>query len=70
MGMLAKQPWLKWAMQEEIAADVSRDAMSSYKDTKDYHLNQWLESEGSYGDLFEWAKEQFQESGQADEARE
>ena len=59
MGMLAKQPWLKWAMQEEIAADVSRDAMSSYKDTKDYHLNQWLESEGSYGDLFEWAKEQF-----------
>jgi hypothetical protein len=70
MGMLVKQPWLKWALQAEIAADVGRDAISGWKDTKDYYLTEWIESEESQTELFEWAKEQFEESGQADEARE
>jgi hypothetical protein len=70
MGMLVKQPWLKWAMQDEIAADVGKEAISGWKDTKDYYLTEWIESGESQEELFGWAKEQFEESGQADEARE
>jgi hypothetical protein len=70
IGMLAKQPWLKWTMQEEIAADVGKEAISGWKDTKDYYLTEWIELEESQTELFEWAKEEFEASDQADEARE
>jgi hypothetical protein len=70
MGMLVKQPWVLDAMQEEMSAQVGRNAMSHYNDKRDYFLELWLESEDTQDELLNWAKEQFVKSGQADAARE
>ena len=70
MRLLLKQDWIKWALRDEMAADVGRDAMSTYKDSKDCFLESFIESENEYGMLSEWAKEQFKESEAGDEARE
>jgi hypothetical protein len=51
MGLLVKQRWLKWAMQDEIAADIGKEAIYTWKDTQNYFLCQWIESEESYGHL-------------------
>lgn len=70
MGMLAKQPFLLDAMQQEMAAKVAKQEMQSFKNTQNYYLCQYLECEETQMDLVYWAREQFVESGQADEAKE
>ena len=70
MRLLLKQDWIKCALRDEMAANVGREAMATYKDSKDCFLESFIESENEYGMLSKWAKEQFRELEAGDEARE
>ena len=53
-----------------MAANVGREAIETYKDSKDCFLESFIKLENEYSMLSKWAKEQFKELEARDKARE